>query len=280
MSREVNIQILDVINASYPKQMLEKEPVLLRRSEIIRQIKNNNVNITNEGQRLAISKTNEIHNNDISMLTSDNVMQIATVKDVQAVYDNIKAGIIDITVKYSLRFNSTNTAPYYVATSEVPNGSDIPQSGDLAISIYESETPISSPSPSIRYGMYIPIKIYTNNAGANGTNPKISTAPLKGAGYPLYKYDGTGWIPLVLDTSTEITEYRIKVLRDYGKYYNLIDNIPSNNNFLLHEETIPEYYHLIYYPTSGTTSPNRCARFVGLDYTNVKVADLDCGSTS
>lgn len=280
MSRDTTITILDVVGADYPKEMLEKEPVLLRRVENIRQVKNGSVNITNEAQRLAINKTGGTYNNDNAILTSNNVMQMATVNDLQGVYDYIKAGIIDITVKYSLRFNSTTIAPYYVAPSEIPNGSDTPQSGDLAISIYESETPISNPLPSLRYGMYIPSKVYMNNAGANGLNPNINTAPITGAGYPLYKYDGTGWIPLVLDNSTGITEYRIKVLRDYGKYYNLIDNISSHGGFNLHEEKILEYYHLIYYPTSGTTAPNRCARFVGLDYTNLKVADLDCGSTN
>ena len=254
MSRDVTIQLLDIVDAGYPKQMLEKEPVLLRRSEIVRQVKNGSVNITNETQRLAISKTSEVHNSDISMLTANNVMQIATVKDVQTVYDkvvDVSQGFIDVTVKYGLIFSMSGTSPYYVNPIGYPVGTTF-VSGDLAIAPFDAE---------LIWGR----EWYSDAGDRNGIIPIAGSAPLTGQDYVLYRYNGTGWLPCVLDTKTGISKYRVKVQNDYAYLCNVLDdtNIGNYPNIGLLLADCTNVYNLIYYPNSPSAGITRSVRLIG-----------------
>ena len=261
MSRDVTIQLLDIVDAGYPKQMLEKEPVLLRRSEIVRQVKNGSVNITNETQRLAINKTGGTYNNDNAILTSNNVMQMATVDDVQTVYDkviDVSQGFIDVTVKYCCRFITSTNSPYNV----VPVASGIsPYVGDLAISPYW----VMQGGDNLGY--HRDRAVFKDSGHRNG----LTGGSLYGVGFPVYRYDGTGWKPVVLDTATVITKYRIKVLFDYKYFYTDLEDFPAYNNYN------ESYYNLVYMPHADVEV--RSARFLNVADIYNHLATFDCGSS-
>ena len=273
MSRDVTIQVLDIVDAGYPKQMLEKEPVLLRRSEIVRQVKNGSVNITNETQRLAISKTSEVHNSDISMLTANNIMQIATVKDVQETYDNIKDGIIDVTVKHCFRFEAYTNSPYNVrpVILSSPDSSAL-VAGDLAIAPYWA---IGSLDQSTYEG-FVSREFFSDAGNRNGTSPTTSS-PLKGVGFPLYRYDGTGWLPAVFDNSESLKKYRIKVLKDQTYYFQTFPHQISNAFENVHLEN---YYYLVYMPSSVSVEIKRTAQFLKVSQVDARIINFDCGDTT
>ena len=274
MSRDVTIQLLDIVDAGYPKQMLEKEPVLLRRSEIVRQVKNGSVNITNETQRLAISKTSEVHNSDIGMLTANNVMQIATVKDVQTVYDkvvDVSQGFIDVTVKYGLYFWIDGTAPYYTHPGGYPSGT-VFNVGDLALNVYNEG------------GILLEREWYEDAGDRNGLT---GSNTLNGDQFPLYRYDGTGWRPVVLDTSNELRKYRIKVQHDYAYLVHLNNEWDFTKIPSIVKSHTENYYELIYYPNSPSAGITRSARmpklsesFFFMKAVAEALSKLDCGNTS
>ena len=280
MSRDVTIQLLDIVDAGYPKQMLEKEPVLLRRSEIVRQVKNGSVNITNETQRLAISKTSEVHNSDISMLTANNVMQIATVKDLQNVYDKVidtSQGFIDVTVKYSMVFNQSGTSPYFVTGHGYPAGTTF-VSGDLALAPYDHELIVGQ-------------EWFSDAGDRNGIVPVAGAAPLTGEGYSLYRYDGIGWLPCVLDTNPGISKYRIKVEHDYAYQCTIQDTTNPALFSNLRVSHTTNYYEMIYYPNTPFAGITRSVRFPKMfeleariihasEVINWNMSNFNCGDTA
>lgn len=274
MSRDTTITILDVVGADYPKEMLEKEPVLLRRSEIVRQVKNGSVNITNEAQRLAINKTGGTYNNDNAILTSNNVMQMATVDDVQTVYDkvvDVSQGFIDVTVKYGLYFGIDGTAPYYTHPGGYPSGT-VFNVGDLALNVYNEG------------GILLEREWYEDAGDRNGLT---GSNTLNGDQFPLYRYDGTGWRPVVLDTSNELRKYRIKVQHDYAYLVHLNNEWDFTKIPSIVKSHIENYYELIYYPNSPSAGITRSARmpklsesFFFLKAVAKELSRLDCGNTS
>jgi hypothetical protein len=280
MSRDVTIQVLDVVGADYPKQMLEKEPLLLRRSEIVKQVKNGSVNITSESQRLAISKTSETYNNDSSVLSSNNIMQVATVNDVQTVYDKVidaSQGFTDITVKYGLIFNQSGTAPYHVTPHGHPAGTTF-VSGDLALAPYNQE-------------ILVGVEWFADAGDRNGIIPVAGTAPLKGEGYTLYRYDGTGWLPCVLDTNLGISKYRVKVQKDYAYLCSLLNTTDPTLFSSFHKSYSENYYNMIYYPNTPSAGITRSVRFPKMleieariahthETINWKMSNFNCGSTA
>ena len=274
MGREANIQILDLIDASYPKEMLEKEPVLLRRLENIRQVKNGGVAITKETQRLGISKINEVYNNDTDILTSDNIMQMATVNDLQNVYDKVidaSQGFIDVTVRYGLYFWIDGTAPYYTHPNGYPSGT-VFNVGDLALNVYDEG------------GILLEREWYEDAGDRNGLT---GSNTLNGNQFPLYRYDGTGWRPVVLDTSNEVRKYRIKVQHDYAYLVHLNNEWDFTKIPSIAKSHIENYYELIYYPNSPSAGITRSARmpklsesFFFLKAVSDALSKLDCGNTS
>lgn len=274
MSRDTTITILDVVGADYPKEMLEKEPVLLRRVENIRQVKNGSVNITNEAQRLAINKTGGTYNNDNAILTSNNVMQMATVDDVQTVYDkvvDVSQGFIDVTVKYGLYFGIDGTAPYYTHPSGYPSGT-VFNVGDLALNVYNEG------------GILLEREWYEDAGDRNGLT---GSNTLNGDQFPLYRYDGTGWRPVVLDTSNELRKYRIKVQHDYAYLVHLNNEWDFTKIPSIVKSHTENYYELIYYPNSPSAGITRSARmpklsesFFFMKAVAEALSKLDCGNTS
>ena len=252
MARDVEISLLDVIESTYPKSLKQSEPVMLRRSEVIKQIGA----ISKPSMRLATSGSEIDVNSDTEL--GNALQQYATVDEVQGVHDIATQGFQDITVKYCCRFITSTNSPYNV----VPVASDIsPSVGDLAISPYW----VMQGGDNLRY--HRDRAVFKDSGHRNG----LTGGSLYGVGFPVYRYDGTGWKPVVLDTATVITKYRIKVLFDYKYFYTDLEDFPAYNNY---DES---YYNLVYIPHAGVEV--RSARFLNVADIYNRLATFDCGSS-
>ena len=90
MSRDVKIQVLDVVSASGPKTMFQNEPFVLRNSGAIRQVKNGTTNLTSTNIRVGLSTTTEGYTDDDDLLNSPTIIQLATVEDIQISFNKLK----------------------------------------------------------------------------------------------------------------------------------------------------------------------------------------------
>lgn len=90
MSRDVKIQVLDVVSASGAKTIYQNEPFVLRNSGAIRQVKNGTTNLTNATHRFGLSTITEGYNDDDDLLTSSTITQLATVEDIQIAFNKLK----------------------------------------------------------------------------------------------------------------------------------------------------------------------------------------------
>lgn len=85
MSRNVNIQLLDLVSATYPKTLLKNEPVVIRNIDAIDQI---GFGVHDVPQRFAVT----VKSNDL-VVTSDadiidnheNIHQLVTVSEIKQV---------------------------------------------------------------------------------------------------------------------------------------------------------------------------------------------------
>lgn len=271
MAKDVTIQLVDVVNAfSGNKALKQSEPLMLRRSDAIKTVTGS----TKPSYRLAVSPAdNNAIANDSGL--SDAVIQFPTVDEVNKVHADLSQGFIDVTVKYGLYFYADGTTPYYLRASGHPDGT-IFVNGDLALAPYNQET---------LWGQ----EWFKDAGDRNGVIPVAGTAVLTGEGYPLYRYDGTGWLPCVLNNLGSTTKYRIKVEKDYAYLGSIINtsnvgNYVNINDLLAH---CTNTYELIYYPNTPSAGVMRSARIVGNSkvdwriYQQIepKIARLNCGNT-
>lgn len=277
MSRDVTIQILDVSSASGAKTIYQNEPFVLRSSGAIRQVKNGTTNLTNALNRVGVGTITEGYNDDNDLLTEPSIIQLATVEDVQAVYDEVtdaSQGFIDVTVKHCFRFEAFTNAPYNVkpVLLSSPDASAL-VAGDLAIAPYWN---IGSFNQSSSYDGFVSREFFSDAGNRNGISPTTSS-PLTGAGFPLYRYDGIGWLPAVFDNSNTLKKYRIKVLKDQTYYFQTFPNQIAN---AFESVYLENYYYLVYMPSSAVTEIVRTAQFLKVSQTDARVINFDCGDTS
>ena len=271
-SKGVTIQLVDVVAASYPLVLKQSEPVVLRKAEAIKTI----TGLTKPSYRLGLSviDNNALANN--SELSAA-IVQYPTVDEINQVESNLSQGFKDITVKYSLIFNQSGTAPYYVTASGYPAGTTF-VSGDLALAPYDHE-------------LIVGIEWFEDAGDRNTTTPVVNTAPLKGENYSLYRYDGTGWLPCVLDTNTGISKYRVKVQYDYAYLCTLLDSTNATLFGTLRKSHIENYYNMIYYPNAPSAGITRSVRFPKMFELEARIMHLkselnnsmfnfDCGNTA
>ena len=276
-SKGVTIQLVDVLATSYspPLVLKQSEPVVLRREQAIKTI----TGLTKPSYRLGLSVIDNNALDNDSELTKA-IVQNPNVDEINQLQADLSQGFVNVTVKYSLRFELTSISPYYVTPMCVP-GTFAFVAGDLAISPYECTNRTTFVEGN-DYGQFIEKQIFHDDGGNNGTTPIVSTAQLTGAGFPLYRYDGTGWLPCVLDTnSNSISKYKIRVIYDLA----YVDNWYSNNlttsmTTETYEGVFCNYYYLVQTRISGNTGNGRLARFLNLSNANRRVADLSCGNTS
>lgn len=276
-SKGVTIQLVDVVATSYspPLVLKQSEPVVLRREQAIKTI----TGLTKPSYRLGLSIVdNNALANDSELSTA--IVQYPTVDEINLLQADLSQGFVNVGIKYSLRFESTNISPYYVTPMYVP-GIVAFVAGDLAISPYECTNRTTFVDGN-DYGQFIEKQIFHNDGGNNGTTPIISTAPLTGTGFPLYRYDGAGWLPCVLDTNiNSISKYKIRVMYDLAYVDNWYSNNPTTSMITeISEGVFCNYYYLVQSRILGNTGNGRLARFLNLSNANRRVADLSCGNTS
>ena len=90
MSRDTTIQVLDINSSSGGKTIYQNEPFVLRNYNAIRQVKNGTTNLTNELNRFGVGTVTEGYNDDNDLLTDTSVKQLATVEDVQIIFNKLK----------------------------------------------------------------------------------------------------------------------------------------------------------------------------------------------
>ena len=294
MDKNVTIQLLDVLTATYPKTLEQSEPVVLRRDDAIKQVGD----ISKPLMRLAVSpsKTNLTSDGELK----NHVQQLATVEEAQGIFDKAQAaqttadtavslaeGGIVKQVKYGIRVVlSANGLRSFYDLSTNP-----PAVGDLALAVYSEWN--------------FPLEYFGDNGDRCGVNGLGFVNNPAYAGYsdsmPLYIYTGptTGWYPCVFDTTTTAKKYKVKVQYDYAYIFNEIylalpmDTLyPSDVNLIpafirphLQQEYIVEYLPVIGNPSGA----NRMCRihqegrngYVGQARVLSSVyANIDCGWTA
>ena len=273
MAKDVTIQLVDVVNAfSGNKALKQSEPLMLRRSDAIKTVTGS----TKPSYRLAVSPAdNNVIANDSGL--SDAVIQFPTVDEVNKVHADLSQGFIDVTVKYSMVFNQSGTSPYFVTGHGYPAGTTF-VSGDLALAPYNQE-------------VLVGVEWFVDAGDRNGIVPVAGTAPLTGEGYSLYRYDGIGWLPCVLDTNPGISKYRIKVEHDYA-YQCTIQNTTNPALFSnLRVSHTTNYYEMIYYPNTPFAGSTRSVRFPKMfeleariihasEVINWNMSNFNCGDTA
>ena len=243
-SKGVTIQLVDVVATSYspPLVLKQSEPVVLRREQAIKTI----TGLTKPSYRLGLSVI------DNNALASDSelstaIVQYPTVDEINQLESNLSQGFVNVTVKYSLMFNASGTAPYYVTASGYPAGTTF-ISGDLALAPYDHELIVGQ-------------EWFSDAGDRNGVIPVAGTATLTGENYSLYRYDGTGWLPCVLDTNVGISKYRVKVENDYAYLCTLCDTTDPTLFGNLRKSNTTNYYEMIYYPNVPSAGITRSVRF-------------------
>ena len=116
-SKGVTIQLVDVVATSYssPLVLKQSEPVILRREQAIKKI----TGLTKPSYRLGVSVI------DNNALASDSelsaaIVQYPTVDEINQLQADLSQGFVNVTVKYSMVFNQSGTAPYYVTAHGYP----------------------------------------------------------------------------------------------------------------------------------------------------------------
>ena len=269
MAKDVTIQLVDVVNAfSGNKALKQSEPLMLRRSDAIKTVTGS----TKPSYRLAVSPAdNNVIANDSGL--SDAVIQFPTVDEVNKVHADLSQGFIDVTVKHCFRFEAYTNSPYNVRPV-ILSSPDLSAlvAGDLAIAPYWA---IGSLDQSTYEG-FVSREFFSDAGNRNGTSPTTSS-PLKGVGFPLYRYDGTGWLPAVFDNSESLKKYRIKVLKDQTYYFQTFPNQISNAFENVHLEN---YYYLVYMPSSASVEIKRTAQFLKVSQVDARIINFDCGDTT
>lgn len=271
MSKEVTIQLVDVSTATFPKVLKQSEPVVLRRVEAIKTI----TGLTKPSYRLGLSVIdNNAIGSDSELSTA--IVQYPTVDEINQLESNLSQGFVNVTVKYSLMFNASGTAPYYVTASGYPAGTTF-ISGDLALAPYDHELIVGQ-------------EWFSDAGDRNGVIPIAGTASLTGEDYSLYRYDGTGWLPCVLDTNTGISKYKVKVENDYAYLCTLLDTTDPTLFGALRKSHTTNYYNMIYYPNTPSVGITRSVRFPKMFEIEARVdhlrneisynmSNFDCGDT-
>ena len=243
-SKGVTIQLVDVVATSYspPLVLKQSEPVVLRREQAIKTI----TGLTKPSYRLGLSVIdNNALANDSELSTA--IVQYPTVDEINKLQADLSQGFVNVTVKYSMVFNQSGTAPYYVIAHGYPAGTTF-VSGDLALAPYDHELIVGQ-------------EWFSDAGDRNGVIPVAGAAPLTGENYSLYRYDGTGWLPCVLDTNVGISKYRVKVENDYAYLCTLYDTTNPTLFSTLCKSNTTNYYEMIYYPNVPSAGITRSVRF-------------------
>lgn len=273
MSKKVTIQLIDVVATSYSPSLVLKqsEPVVLRRAEAIKTL----TGLTKPSYRLGLSIVdNNALGSDSELSTA--IVQYPTVDEINSLYTFITHGYTYLEIKYSLVFNQSGTAPYYVTASGYPTGT-IFVNGDLALAPYNQESLVG-------------VEWFADAGDRNGVNPVAGSAQLTGEGFPLYKYDGTGWLPCTFDASAGGTKYKIKVIKDYAYLCSLYDTTNVNTISETSKNSLTNYYYMEYYPNTPSVGITRSVRFPKMFEIEARVdhlrneisynmSNFDCGDT-
>ena len=273
-SKGVTIQLVDVVATSYspPLVLKQSEPVVLRREQAIKTI----TGLTKPSYRLGLSVIdNNALANDSELSTA--IVQYPTVDEINLLQADLSQGFVNVTVKYSMVFNQSGTAPYYVIAHGYPAGTTF-VSGDLALAPYNQE-------------LLVGVEWFVDAGDRNGIVPVAGAAPLTGEGYSLYRYDGIGWLPCVLDTNPGISKYRIKVEHDYAYQCTIQDTTNPALFSNLRVSHTTNYYEMIYYPNTPFAGITRSVRFPKMfeleariihasEVINWNMSNFNCGDTA